>query len=181
MKELLFLFGPSDSGKDYLASTRFSHFKQMKLNQPFKDVFEKDHYLPRGICNDKAQREMVLKEGPMKGWKLGAAMARSYTQSLYPEVAEYGAKFAGYTLVKGLQNFYEDFQVGVDKWVVTDCRKVSEVTGLYLLAEELDIVVKYIKIQSNRGITRESDIHQDLCMAYLDSKFVPCSFLRNDY
>lgn len=121
--QIQLILGNSGAGKDYVTAKFFSTHYVYKLNQPFKDVFEADHGLAVGSCNDKSLRAMTLLEGPLKGLTLGSAMAQSFTESESGDASSYGYKFKNLTLQK-----VKEFLATTDHEaiVINDLRKLNE-------------------------------------------------------
>jgi hypothetical protein len=157
MKHLIVISGHSGSGKDYLAKKLWPSVTNLKLNAEFKRLFELDHSLQPGSCNDRELRDTVLEHGPCQGLTIQAAMVQCYTESLSPKEKTYGATFAGRTMLKTLQTLLED----PASYIITDLRKPSEATVLKEFAvTQLGYSLHVYKIETNRGQVLDSDKHQ---------------------
>jgi hypothetical protein len=173
-KELVILIGPSGCGKDYVAQTQFLKHQVLKLNSYFKRLFEKDHLLRPGTCDDKTQRSIVLKHGPKKGNTLSDAMVQCYTESLSPNIESYGAKFAGKTLFEALSFLiYEP-----KSYVITDLRKPSEAIMLKEFAmNQLGYKIRPYYISSNNGQAKQSDAQLEEVSTIMS----PVNVITNDW
>ncbi len=152
--EVLLLVGNSNAGKDYIAANRFKNFTLHKLNQAFKDQFERDHFLPEGTCNDKSRRTEIILEGPLKNYTIQNAMVISYKQSL--NGCGYGAKFATLPILKTLEalDSYSKKRVPV---VITDLRKLAELKFILEFCKLINYNVRMIHVHSNKETPYESD------------------------
>jgi hypothetical protein len=121
--QIQLILGNSGAGKDYVTTKFFPNHYVYKLNQPFKDIFEEDHCLDVGSCNDRSQRATTLLKGPLKGLTLGNAMAQAFTESESEDSLSYGYKFKDFTLRK----FKEFLATTTHKAIViNDLRKLNE-------------------------------------------------------
>jgi hypothetical protein len=153
--DLVVLLGNSGSGKDYIAEKYFSDHKIVKLNSAFKAAFELDHNLKPGYCNDKSKREKILIVGPYRGMTIRAAMLRAYNESLNPRGKSYGTKFAGITILTGLNEILNSDR----NIVITDLRKVSEAKMLYeFCGVQLKMTIRVIHILNKYSKPLTSDL-----------------------
>lgn len=153
MKELLFIVGESDSGKDYIAKTSYKNHKLLKCASAFKRVFEIDHNLAVGDCEDKSLRNSALKSGPLAGMTLSDAMVLTYQQSTLLE--GYGAKFATLGIMSVLQDVIDATGQCV---CITDVRKPTELKMLVTLAEVIGYETRLLHVISNRSTKKASDV-----------------------
>jgi hypothetical protein len=152
-QNIVVILGHSGAGKDYLAKKLWPSYTTLKLNQPFKDLFEVHHGLVPGDCNDRTKRAVVLKEGPLAGRTIQDGMVIAYHQSLEPQVPSYGTQFAGLTILRSLEQlFYHRGQ-----YVITDLRKPSEASMLRAFAEILGYTLEVFQIETTRGKAMSSD------------------------
>jgi hypothetical protein len=151
--QIQLILGNSGAGKDYITEKFFPNHYVYKLNQPFKDIFEADHNLAVGSCNDKALRSITLLSGPLEGLALGAAMAQAFTESESEDSSRYGFKFKDLTLQK-----FKEFLATTDHKaiVINDLRKLDE--AIAVLDSEATTLASLLVV--NRYATGlESDCH----------------------
>jgi hypothetical protein len=152
MKEMQLIVGDSDSGKDFIAKKLFNNHKLLKCASAFKRVFEIDHHLETGACDDKRLRISILKSGPLAGLTLSDAMVLTYEQSILRE--GYGAKFA----TVGIMGVLQDVIKATGQCVcITDVRKPTELTMLVTLAEVMGYETRLWHVVSNRSTKKASD------------------------
>jgi hypothetical protein len=174
-KKIVILLGPSGCGKDYVAQTTFHLHKGLKLNAFFKAIFEKDHGLNPGTCNNKAYRKEVLAKGPCQGMTIQDAMVQCYVESLHPSISSYGAGFAGKTLHYAMSRLLRED----GPWVVTDLRKPSEALVIAEFAvNQLGLELQSFNIVSNYGQELGSDRSLREVMNIL-SKYGPLNTITN--
>ena len=154
MSEILLVVGESDSGKDWIAANRFGNHKLLKCASAFKRVFETDHSLEVGACDDKARRGDLLDSGPMCGKTISDAMVLAYQQSMLLE--GYGAKFATVGIMSVLQDVIRASETR-QCVCITDVRKPTELKMLVTLAEAIDCRIRLIYVVSNRSTKKASD------------------------
>jgi hypothetical protein len=187
--ELVVLLGNSGSGKDYVAEKYFSDYKIIKLNSAFKAAFELDHNLRPGYCNDKSKREKVLIVGPYRGMTIRAAMLQAYNESLNPRGEGYGARFAGVTIVTGLNEILNSDR----NVVITDLRKVSEAKILDEFCRvQLKMNIRVISIVNRYSKPLTSDLelnevakalgygHLGQCLQWENHYEIPLEFVGPD-
>lgn len=152
--EVLLLVGNSNAGKDYIAEHRFKNFTLLKLNQPFKNQFEQDHFLQPGACNDKSRRAEIILKGPLRNYAIQEAMVISYNQSL--KGCGYGAKFVTLPILKTLEalDSYSKKRIPV---VITDLRKLAELKFILEFCKLIDYNVRMIHVHSDKETPYESD------------------------
>jgi hypothetical protein len=154
MSELLLIVGNSGCGKDYICKNRFANYANIKLNQPFKDIFEVDHGLEPGTCNNKSKRNILLRTGPFSGDLLSQAMSKSYKQSL--SLNGYGAKFNYITILATLDRIAEASKTR-ELIAITDLRKKTELEMLVSFAEVIHYETRMILVTSNKEMPMHSD------------------------
>lgn len=150
--EIQLILGNSGAGKDYCTAKIFPNHYVYKLNQPFKDIFEVDHGLDVGSCNDRLLRTKTLRRGPLKGLTLGHAMAQAFTESESEDTSRYGYKFKDLTLQK-----FKEFLATTThkKIVINDLRKLSEAEVVW----NSDAALYALLVVNRYATGLESDCH----------------------
>jgi hypothetical protein len=154
MSELKLIVGLSNSGKDWIAENRYGNFKLLKCNQAFKTIFEEDHKLSRGLCNDKGHRNDILEYGPLKGMTLQDGMVMAYHQS--QARLGYGSKFTTMTILSVL-NEISECSLNRTPVVITDVRKPTELKILVHFAEVIGYGISMVSVISNKATLATSD------------------------
>lgn len=154
MSKLLFLVGNSNAGKDWVAENRYKNYTPYKLNQCFKTVFELDHGLVPGTCNDKTKREEIILSGPLRDLTISQAMVMSYKQSL--ENYGYGSKFKTIT-IRAAFDILDFLSRSNQSVVITDLRKSTELKALLLFSEIIKYEPEMIHVFSENETPLKSD------------------------
>lgn len=155
MSEILLIVGNTNAGKDYIASTRFKNFTLVKCNAAFKAVFEEDHYLIPGSCEDRVRRGETLVKGPLKGNTIQEGMVISYEQSL--SGCGYGSKFATLTILKTLEKL-DTLAKSRTPVVITDLRKPSELKFIFEFSKLVDYNIRMLRVKSDAETPQRSDV-----------------------
>lgn len=113
------ILGYSGAGKDWVAKSFYPGFRNYKINQTFKDIFELDHELEPGVCNIKQMREHIIKTGPKAGLTIRHAMVEAFAESEGSNPEAYGYQFKSLPVCPPQADC-----------VVTDVRKITEAMKL---------------------------------------------------
>lgn len=172
---LVLVTGPSNSGKDYVASKYFPYYYNLKLNQPFKDQFEVDHHLAPGTCNKKSLRNQTLVCGPCRGLTISEAMVLAYKNSQLSWPSDdlgkaspnwkYGMQFLNFT-IEAMPTEIKKFVESSDRslyhgLVVSDLRKPLEGLRLGELAKQYNFKASVIRVENKFAKPLDSDLQQN--------------------